>query len=658
MADDQKITRRKMLAVMGMAGTAAAGGLLANGALSGGNTVLADVYGPGSSGSCTSADWYNVQEYGLSGDGTTDDSAALLALVALAPVSGATFYFPSGTYRLGANATTPVHVRLLFDQGAVLSPDAGVSIAVNGAVEAGLYRIFAGLGRITGHMKVAYAYPQWWGAMADGANDDSGPINKAMEAMAEAGGGTVFLPAGIYLLATVQGANNSFIIPRSHVRLVGVGDNSVLKPADHMNEGRPWGWNVIFPPQATVAYRVDHATYCDFKVDCNGVNNLEVSTKSHKNAAIGASFGSNITVERITVVNNAGRQCFSFGRNQKPHTITDLTIRNCLVDTVGKAVPGNTLQNDHSVVYAQADRCVLSGNRFSNPVQDRSSTAFEVHSSNCIVTNNITNRFATAVNIVAIVTDQTESIYSDNIFKGCDRGILVWCYSGMVMDNIRIVNNVIEQAISSFPVIDLSSKANTPVKTITITGNTLISTEEASSNRGSGITVGRAERVDIRQNRFHRLAGRAIELGIMDDDKTTLLIEDNEIVDCGRTLNGSYKNAITLNQLTKLTMLRIVGNLIQNSASGEMGIGINGNAPLGYAEIVRNTILNTTGQFIWADGAAIDSLLVDHAGAASPDNAVRAAIGSRWLDRTTGDRWVKAVDDNLKTGWREEAYPS
>lgn len=47
----------------------------------------------------------NVRDYGATGDGVTDDAAAITAAVAALPASGGALYFPAGTYLLGSAIT-------------------------------------------------------------------------------------------------------------------------------------------------------------------------------------------------------------------------------------------------------------------------------------------------------------------------------------------------------------------------------------------------------------------------------------------------------------------------------------------------------------------------------------------------------------------------
>lgn len=131
-AEDAKllrtISRRKLLASMGLSGAALLSGgvLYAHGQ---GGSVTQSVYG-GSGTFPHDADeiayqlasttpertvgdklreTVSVKDFGATGDGTTDDTAAIRAAVDYANVAGGTVYFPAGTYLVGSAPGIQVH---------------------------------------------------------------------------------------------------------------------------------------------------------------------------------------------------------------------------------------------------------------------------------------------------------------------------------------------------------------------------------------------------------------------------------------------------------------------------------------------------------------------------------------------------------------------
>lgn len=87
--------------------------------------------------------FYNAKVYDLVGDGTTNDYTKFYNLINTT-INGAeaTIIFPKGTYKISSNITIPSNISLYFVKGAMLSPDSGVTVTINGSIEAGYYQIF------------------------------------------------------------------------------------------------------------------------------------------------------------------------------------------------------------------------------------------------------------------------------------------------------------------------------------------------------------------------------------------------------------------------------------------------------------------------------------------------------------------------------------
>lgn len=107
----------------------------------------------------------SVADAGIIGDNSTDVSASLTTLfTAWALLSGSRIIFPAGTYVIGSDITAPTSLTLAFAPGAVLSPSTGVTVTLNGPVEAGSWQIFGGSGTVGGTFGGARPSVIWWGA--------------------------------------------------------------------------------------------------------------------------------------------------------------------------------------------------------------------------------------------------------------------------------------------------------------------------------------------------------------------------------------------------------------------------------------------------------------------------------------------------------------
>lgn len=120
-------------------------------------------------------------------EGGADTLYAFIADLSAA-TDKATYRFrnPTGTASTTYTLSTSLdissykNVKLIFDQGAVLSIDSGVVFNFDGVLEAGPYQIFSGDGTVVGDMKVGSVIPEWWGAVGDGSTDDKTEIDAAL----------------------------------------------------------------------------------------------------------------------------------------------------------------------------------------------------------------------------------------------------------------------------------------------------------------------------------------------------------------------------------------------------------------------------------------------------------------------------------------------
>ena len=121
----------------------------------------------------------DVRSFGAAGDGTTDDTQALIAALQ-AVQDGGTVYFTAGRYRLSADITVPGTVELLFAPDAMIVIDKKASLTLNGSVRAGDQTVFGGEGYVYGEPQQAVGNPVWFGATGDGVTDDTTAFQSAI----------------------------------------------------------------------------------------------------------------------------------------------------------------------------------------------------------------------------------------------------------------------------------------------------------------------------------------------------------------------------------------------------------------------------------------------------------------------------------------------
>lgn len=84
-------------------------------------------------------------------------------------------------HRITSNTTIPSNISLVVLKGGSFAIDSGVTLTINGAFSAGRYQVFSGSGSVAfgAHTEV---FPEWFGALADGATDDTAAFTKAIAA--------------------------------------------------------------------------------------------------------------------------------------------------------------------------------------------------------------------------------------------------------------------------------------------------------------------------------------------------------------------------------------------------------------------------------------------------------------------------------------------
>ena len=112
---------------------------------------------------------------------------------------------PAGTHSISGNLIVPSNVTLRVERRATLAIPQGVTLTINGGLEAGLYQVFS----CTGTGKVVFGrpggvkelVPQWWGAKGDGSTDDIIPLQAMVDCSLDSGGLNMFVPTGKYFLS-------------------------------------------------------------------------------------------------------------------------------------------------------------------------------------------------------------------------------------------------------------------------------------------------------------------------------------------------------------------------------------------------------------------------------------------------------------------------
>jgi hypothetical protein len=127
------------------------------------------------------------------------------------------------------NYAVPSNVTLTFANGGQLQPNTGITLTLNGPIQAAPVQIFGGAGTVVLSALVASAPVQWWGAVADSdhlgstGTDNTAAIQGCLSGIAP--GAECFLSAGDYKIT------GALLINRSEVSIRGTGAITTYTPA-------------------------------------------------------------------------------------------------------------------------------------------------------------------------------------------------------------------------------------------------------------------------------------------------------------------------------------------------------------------------------------------------------------------------------------------
>lgn len=295
-----------------------------------------------------------------------------------------------------------------------------------------------------------------YNALPNDNGDDRVNIQRAINALRDAGGGTLQFPAGTYNLTIdpQSGEYKQAIQLYSKIRLAPQ-PGAIVNLKLSNNQGP---YYAIFNAQGT-----EHTSIESLKFDQNGLNN-KISLSEMDYAGGLVELGS---VRQILAFSGAKRfkihgctfdnvlgvwVIFNAGADGS----SDATITNNVCKNVG----GNDFDFDVSVIYTDCDRALVSGNsvtgRFTGAKGAR--TAFEIHGSDQNVTGNTIDKMLVGINIVghkqATETDPNSVVnrqsYTLNKMTNVYNGFQFWTYKEQNFSDITVANNNITLVVDNF----------------------------------------------------------------------------------------------------------------------------------------------------------------------------------------------------------------
>jgi len=331
---------------------------------------------------------------------------------------------------------------------------------------------------------------RWFGAMPDGLvprptvpgplpveqRPETG-IQAALSAAAAAGGGTVYVPAGVYTLWTelASTAVASPLMISSHVTPQGDCPTSGRGGAGTSKTDGPDYGAMLTGPVGGVA-PVDHITIRDLRFDQNSAGNAgKVLGLEDSYAFIAILFYNvnELTVERCwfdtcfgtQTVAASGQGTFVNG------VVTSKASHIAIRDNRFRFRPVGTRWYDASAIYTDAMGVAITGNYFygeQGAGDARPTTAIETHRGPVVISGNVVdgasgavNRlgFQTGMNVCSAAngceaqaqdpTPTTDVLIADNLLRNVNTGVVLWSFRDHGFRNLTVASNRIVVAQKS-----------------------------------------------------------------------------------------------------------------------------------------------------------------------------------------------------------------
>jgi hypothetical protein len=189
-----------------------------------------------------------------------------------------------------------------------------------------------------------------YGAIGDSTTDDTNAIDRALEDLHIAGGGTLYLPRGTYL-------TKAFVIP-SGVTLRGDGMGATTILCDELTE---LDWAILIGSRAVGAELPAHGVVLrDFKLDARGEIRQSTLSGGYVRGISSRTGCTNIVIERVHV-HDGGSRAIEINRSTNCWVVGCLvTDSSRLTGSEGDGIHFEGAAGDcHNIVvaYNQVDRC-------------------------------------------------------------------------------------------------------------------------------------------------------------------------------------------------------------------------------------------------------------------------------------------------------------
>jgi hypothetical protein len=392
------------------------------------------------------------------------------------------------------------------------------------------------------------------GASGDGSTDDTSSIVAAFSSVCGAGGGTIAIPAGTYVLNPAAAS-----VPIcSDLVVQGPGTLKVKPEAGN--------YRAIFVPSPPET-AVNNLTFTGITVDQNTFGNtaatIDVADERTHQRIWQVFAGTNLHFENMRLYVSGVNPIDANGP-----TVSGVYVHRNYVEFQKR--PGQP-EFDNSSIYIHGDNFHVTDNTFVSTAANEARTAIEIHSGSGTVSGNTIDHFSIGMNLV----DLKSSSVTGNHIRNAGYGITLWSITGMesvvVSGNTVAIGQVTRSTASSWGIATAFDREFTgDFSDLQIAGNIVRFEQESSArtingsaNYGIGLqALGNVSNASILGNLIVRAPVRGIAVGVLNGKyiMSRVSVVQNRIVDAGS--NGSpgalhYSSAISLQgNLSSIDVLR------------------------------------------------------------------------------------------------------
>lgn len=390
-----------------------------------------------------------------------------------------------------------------------------------------------------------------FGAIGNGSINDTSAIQRAIDSVRDAGGGTVFFPNGTYLVTIMPDKSHAISI-YSNVTLQGASNQeSIIKLAAQQGS-----YSSIIAGERPSSDLSNFAMY-DLAIDGNGLVNQMAPDIDKKimpdidemNHGLRIYTGSGINVEKCRFINMNTRNAITVNGNDAPFNVivSDVLIKDNIFDSIG----GGEFDHDHSTIYTHGKRIKIMNNSFNSrngAGTNAARTAIEIHGDEHTVQGNKISGFANGIFVTGYAASSDNLVVSDNIIEDAHTGIMIWSYfsygntTNPAISNATIANNKISVNIDGWRKlwgnspskgIALETESDSPIKDVDVLNNEISFNNFSGSARDSdkrafGISFWRTKFTNV-ENENIRIIGNTITNSLAGGIDLSMVVDQGEI---------------------------------------------------------------------------------------------------------------------------------